>query len=422
MNRRILGILLALVLLGSAGCGGASGSSAASAQETLRKYGSNYRADMETPEDGHLFGMCYLAWEGIGNGIDYQKALQLMKNLGVQSIRHWMHFSYYMEDYQTFKPEAVEQMHDILAAMREQGFQVIGMSHVNWSLKFGRFGAGKPVRQPWEGSDYYRWLECYEETWYLVAEEFPEITYWEIDNEINNKDFMYTEGKFGEKLSTQELAALSADMLFYASRGIHRANPNAVTVMGGIVDPLGLGIPETDTGTTMVNFMEALYDAIESGDHGSFYPDDFFQVAAWHPYYYQGKADDYFVQGNNRIYEVIRRREGKDKKVFLTEFGWNESIWGEENIVEAMRDLYTVIAEQMPYVESLHYFRAFDNISNNGELAGMFYDPNPGRIDVMPGSDVRRTPGAPKPCAYAYQQAAGGMGSLDVLMTPAENP
>ena len=251
MNRRILGILLALVLLGSAGCGGASGSSAASAQETLRKYGSNYRADMETPEDGHLFGMCYLAWEGIGNGIDYQKALQLMKNLGVQSIRHWMHFSYYMEDYQTFKPEAVEQMHDILAAMREQGFQVIGMSHVNWSLESGRFGAGKPVRQPWEGSDYYRWLECYEETWYLVAEEFPEITYWEIDNEINNKDFMYTEGKFGEKLSTQELAALSADMLFYASRGIHRANPNAVTVMGGIVDPLGLGIPETDTGTTM---------------------------------------------------------------------------------------------------------------------------------------------------------------------------
>lgn len=87
-----------------------------------------------------------------------------------------------------------------------------------------------------------------------------------------------------------------------------------------------------------------------------------------------------------------------------------------------MRDLYTVIAEQMPYVESLHYFRAFDNISNNGELAGMFYDPNPGRIDVMPGSDVRRTPGAPKPFAYAYQQAAGGMGSLDVLMTPAENP
>ena len=278
MIRRGLGLLLALLTLGCTGCGGPSGSSAESAQQTLQKYGSNYRADMESPQDGYLFGMCYLAWEGVGNGIDYQKALQLMKNLGVRSIRHWMHFSYYMEDYKTFKPEAVDQMHDILAEALEQGFQVIGMSHVNWSLESERFGVGKPVRQPWEGSDYYRWLECYEETWYLVAKEFPEITYWEIDNEINNKDFMYTEGKFGEKLSTREMAALAADMLFYASRGIHRANPDAVTVMGGIVDPLGLGIPETETGTTMVNFMEALYDAIESGDHAVSIPTTFFRL------------------------------------------------------------------------------------------------------------------------------------------------
>ena len=108
--------------------------------------------------------------------------------------------------------------------------------------------------------------------------------------------------------------------------------------------------------------------------------------------------------------------------MFLTEFGWNESIWGEENITEAMQDLYTVIAEQMPYVESLHYFRAFDNMGNNGEVAGMFYDPNPERIDVLPGSDVRRTPGAPKPFAYAYQQAAGGSGSLDLLTALTGNP
>ena len=115
MIRRGLGLLLALLTLGCTGCGGPSGSSAESAQQTLQKYGSNYRADMESPQDGYLFGMCYLAWEGVGNGIDNQKALQLMKNLGVRSIRHWMHFSYYMEDYKTFKPEAVDQMHDILA-------------------------------------------------------------------------------------------------------------------------------------------------------------------------------------------------------------------------------------------------------------------------------------------------------------------
>ena len=382
------------------------------------RYGENYRSDMTTPEKGHLYGMCYLAYEGIGNGIDYVKAFELMNNLGVKSIRHWMHFGYYMEDYKTFKPEAVEQMHAILAEAKKYGFQIIGMSHDNWSVTSQRFGVGKPVRQPWEGSSYQEWLKCYEETWYLVVKEFPEITYWEIDNEINNKDFMYTEGHFGEKLSTTELAALSADMLYYASRGIHRANPDAVTVMGGIVDPHGLGLPEIGTGTTMVNYMEALYDAIESGEHGSYYADDYFQVAAWHPYYYKNEADTYFVEQNNKIYEVIRRREGKDKKVFLTEFGWNEALWNMDDMTKAMENLYTVIEREMPYVESLHYFRAFDNIVDNKNTAGIFYDPNPGRQDIEPGGTLRRTPGAPKPIAYVYQKVAGGKGSLTLLETP----
>ena len=85
------------------------------------RYGDNYRSDMTTPEKGHLYGMCYLAYEGIGNGIDYVKAFELMNDLGVKSIRHWMHFGYYMEDYKTFKPEAVEQMHAILAEAKKYG-------------------------------------------------------------------------------------------------------------------------------------------------------------------------------------------------------------------------------------------------------------------------------------------------------------
>ena len=103
------------------------------------RYGDNYRSDMTTPEKGHLYGMCYLAYEGIGNGIDYVKAFELMNDLGVKSIRHWMHFGYYMEDYKTFKPEAVEQMHAILAEAKKYGFQIIGMSHDNWSVTSQRF-------------------------------------------------------------------------------------------------------------------------------------------------------------------------------------------------------------------------------------------------------------------------------------------
>ncbi len=417
MIRRILILALTAVLLLTCTACVQSGDTKDPAAENLIKYGSNYRPELETPDEGYLYGMCYLVWEK-RNTIDYKKGLELMNNLGVKSLRHWMHFNYYMTDYQTFDPKKTQEMHEILAEMQKYGFQIIGMSHTNWSLTEERFCGGKPVRIPVEGSDYYRWLECYEETWYNVVREFPEITIWEIDNEINNKDFMYTEGNRDKLLSLEEMAAISADMLFYASRGIHRANPEAITVMGGIVDPMGLGIPAQETGITMVNFMEALYDAIDSGEHGSFYYDDFFQVACWHPYYYRGSADEYFVAQNNAIYEVITRREGKDKKVYLTEFGWRDDVYGEENMAEAMRTLYTVIAEQMPYVESLHYFRAFNTMQNRGEVAGIFYDPDPSKEDINEETGLRNTPGAPKDIAYIYQQIAGGSGPLDLLMTP----
>ena len=211
---------------------------------------------------------------------------------------------------------------------------------------------------------------------------------------------------------------MSADLLFYASRGIHRANPQAITVMGGIVDPYGLGIPETDTGTTIVNFMEALYDAIASGRHGSTHPDDFFEVAAWHPYYYKNAPDDYFVQKNQEIYDVILRREKKDKKVFLTEFGWDESLWDMAEIPGAIEKLFPLIQERMPYVEALHYYRLFDDVTENHNTAGLFCDPVPSRRDILPKTGECRAAGSPKPSAYSYQRAAGGQGPLDLFQHP----
>ncbi|MGM9584194.1 MAG: hypothetical protein ACI3V1_01480 [Faecousia sp.] len=207
----------------------------------------------------------------------------------------------------------------------------------------------------------------------MTAKEFSEVSYWEIDNEMNNKDFMFIQGHFGEKLPKEELAAMSADMLYYGSRGIHRGNPNAMTVLGGIVDPLGLGIPEIGTGTTMVNYLEALYDAIESGCHGSTKADDFFQIACWHPYYYKNEPDSYFVRENNRIYEVIRRREGKDKRMFWTEFGWDESPWDMKSIPAAIEKLFPVIRAQMPYVECVSDYRFFDIRQMLCVFLGRFY-------------------------------------------------
>ncbi len=360
----------------------------------------------------YLFGMDYLSYMWNSQGVPFEKGFELLHNLGVRSIRHWMHFDIYMSDYHTIDPQGAEFMHTLLAEAAKYRLQVIGMSHVNWSLDKQTFCIGKPARS---NPSYRRWLACYEETWYQAGKEFPEVSLWEIDNEINNKDFMYIEGKFGEKLPTEELAAMAADLLFFASRGIHRANPDAMTIMGGIVDPIGLGIPETGTGTTMRNFLEALYDAIESGSHGSTEPDDFFQKAAWHPYYYKCEPDDYFIEQNNKIYEIIRRREGKEKGVFLTELGWDEKLMEPDKIPSAIEKLFQILREEMPYVHGVQYYRFFDNVSEGNCLAGLFCDPNPERVDCLPGSKTRRAPGSPKPGAYAFQKAAGGNGSLRLV-------
>lgn len=368
-------------------------------------------------EGDRLCGMDYLAYMWNARGADFHTGFRLLHNLGVRSIRNWMHFGIFMEDETTFRPDAVRTMHEILAEADRYDMLVIGMCHQNWSLDKKAFVLGKPSRQD---PGYEEWLACYEHCWYLTAKEFGEVLYWEIDNEINNKDFMYIEGHFGEKLPTGELAAMSADMLFYASRGIHRGNPGARTVLGGIVDPDGLGIPETDTGTTMVNFMEALYDAIASGEHGSRAPDDFFEIAAWHPYYYRAAPDAYFVRENNRIYEVVRRREGRDKPVFWTEFGWDESLWDSGPIPEAIERLLAVIREQMPYVKCLCYYRYFDDMAEGtprgmGVYAGLFADPVPGRAETDPKTGRERPAGMPKESACAFQRAAGGSGSLKLF-------
>ncbi len=403
--------------------------------DVTEKYGKNYRPELEKADQSNLFGMCYISRTMFeGNNIDFRKGYRILKNMGVRSIRHWQHFQEVMSDYKTIDRKKADLMHEILAEANSYGFQMIGMCHCNWNLEAQKFVTAKIPYDPTEGSVYRKWIETYEESWYTMVKEFPEITYWEIDNEINNYDFMCVygapKGADGRNLQLplKEMAQISADMLFYGSRGIHRANPDAITVLGGLTDPHGLGNPtvahafhnpeEKISNDPNPEFLELLYDCIESGEHGSKFPDDFFQVACWHPYYwYPSAPGEAFVAENNRTYEVIKRREGKDKKVFLSEFGWNEKFAKDaDKIAEWIPMLYELIRKEMPYVESLHYFRMFDNLKSK-ETFGLFHDCfqdlNYDDFDWLAEVGPH---GSPRKSAYAYQKAAGGFGPLDLLV------
>ena len=385
-----------------------------------------------------LFGMCYLLEERVGS-LDIEKEVQLMKNLGVKTVRQWMHFTHFMSNPQTIKEcDALTNMHKLLAECEEAGLVNIGMNHHNFCTTQGK---ASPTAKPFardlsEGSDYVQWLNDYYTSWKTLVAEFPEVLYWEIDNEVNNPDFMTDGGgKGASSYSVKQMAQIATDMFYYASRAIHEVNPNAQTIMGGLTEPTGLGKGNT------LNFLNMLYDNIESGEYGYFYgkedkstasknADDYFQIACWHPYM-SSFNKQHFIEINNEYYEVILKREGKHKKVFFTEFGWNdEVVGGEDNAMTFMRLTYEAIKE-MPYVETANIFKLYDTgklnnwDGNNYQYFGLIHDPDVSRHYPPLTGDTEAIyiddngyciPGAPKRKAYLYQELSGGEGDLLILV------
>ncbi len=426
-----LGAMMAVSLIGCSGTsGGTEGSDPPPPAPELpltSEYGIG--------NQDYLYGMCYLLEERMYDPtLDMEKEVAVMKNMGVKTVRQWMHFPKLMQSKDTLKREACDQMHELLAFCKAAGMVNIGMNHHNFNN--GTSSVGKPLRVILEGSDYVKWLDDYYTSWYTLVSEFPEVEYWEIDNEVNNPDFMH--GIYGERdYTVAQMAEIATDMFYYASRAIHDANPNAKTVMGSMTEPQGLGKGN------LLEFYPALYENILSGDFGYFYfkeskdnasvdPDDYFEIACWHPYVWTAFDPDEFVRLNGLIYDVLLRYEKKHKKVFLTEIGFNDIGKGEEVTTKALEDMFVSIENRMPYVETLNYFKLFDDGTRNawggnGDYIrfGMFYDPDPSRTYVKLDETTHLTPesggevvvnGAPKSKAYKFQELAGGSGSLELLI------
>lgn len=348
-----------------------------------------------------IYGMTDLSYQE--DNTDYHYTHELFKNMGVKSVRIWMHCNWFMNSPTQYAPSKLAKMKAIYEDIKKDGYQIIAMNHSNFhktGLIHSASTTAKPARDLTEGSYYLSWLNDLETTYYNMVMAFPEIEYWEIDNECNNDDFMPQLGS-NALFTLEEKAAIYYDMMYFASRGIHRANPKAKTVMGGLV------VWNAEA------FLNLLYDLIYSNNSWSKNPDDYFQVACWHPYM-ETYTKKKFISLNNDIYQIVKKREGKDKKVFLTEMGFSEYNGFElDEIGQYVKSMYEAAKEDLYYVESLHYFRMYDDYATTwGSEAeksfGLFYDP----YNKHPSRKVDLA--EPKPGAVAYQQVAGGTGSLSV--------
>lgn len=86
---------------------------------------------------------------------------------------------------------------------------------------------------------------------------------WEIGNEYNLHQFLHPLGYNKSDSNTwfnySDTVDITTDLLYYGSRGINASNPNATTVMGGLV-PGGNGIQDIE------NFLRSIYENIEGAN------------------------------------------------------------------------------------------------------------------------------------------------------------
>lgn len=329
-------------------------------------------------------------------GIDYQATIKLMDSLGVERWRNWMHTRWLLNSPSTLNLTRALQMKSYIAEAESYGIEVIGMNH-NWFNGISDASA-VPARDLTPNSVYMQFLQNWATSWHTLVSYFSEITYWEIGNEWDNDVFLhpmnYNNGT--HVYTADQKAGIALDMMYYASQAIHNANPGAITIMGGI--------STVDGFEAMRDFLELMYQKIDSGLWPSADPDDYFEILAWHPYLH-AEPDAEWVAENDLTYDIAVQHGDSGKKVFLTEFGFSD--WGDPDLDiqtgEWIEQAYELAHSEMDYVETMFLFRLMDETQSNwgGDIEkhfGLFTEP-------VNGFHAKAR-------AYHYQNFAGGTGNL----------
>ena len=262
--------------------------------------------------------------------------------------------------------KVAEEFHRYLDLLAEEGITNI-LAQNTYFLQVG-YDPGI-IAYPRPGTDeYLSFMDLVEESYILLAEEFPEITYWQVGNEINT-DFYCNPVDGGAAYTLEEKAQIATDLMYYANSGIKQSNPNAALVMPGLANPN----PEF--------CLQAIYENIASGefptgDAPTTNTDDYFDVISWHPYNWSDgltpnySEDSTFIEMQKLMYQIAIDYGDEGKKVIFTEFGFTNrgTPFNEDYTVEQIEELQknnlsnalNAIYQYLPFVETVHIFRLFD--------------------------------------------------------------
>ncbi|MCD8050562.1 MAG: hypothetical protein LUE89_02645 [Clostridiales bacterium] len=375
-------------------------------------------------------------------GVPAAAYLDLVKGMGCNAYRSWMHIPDVLKDPVTPNEDVVAMHTKLLDRAAELDIEVTGMSH-DWFLPVGckqKSGHAMPPRNLTPGSLYMQALEMLEQSWYTMAKLFPQVTIWEVGNEWNLNAFLHPDGfldsDMSQPFSPEEKMDIAVDMMYFSAKGVRRGNPKAkVASFSPALSTPGLGGGLPDFLPVMYGVAWALdmvYSRIKSGNFWSANTDDYFDLVAWHPYVFTIKPvasdkdlflnveepDSLWWSYNDAAYKVMCKYGDGHKQVILTETGFTDC--GDPELEEryaAYNKKILQMASEMPYVRTLHNFRLL-NEEAMLQRAGIEQNQIGGLTEVYFGlfTDPSGAEGCrPRKRALAIQEMAGGTGDLWAL-------
>jgi len=263
------------------------------------------------------------------------------------------------------------------------GIPVVGMAarKPQWMTGLSTWGE-IPRRNMTPGSQYQQFLDNYEDSWYTLAEYFPEIDVWETGNEYNHYPFM--RGPDDYHFSFIEKANITTDMMYRSYRAIKQANPDALIFMPSMAS---VDADENIILSGAAEFLEHLYLNIESGNWPSTDPRDYFDGASWHPYPWENgwkdPEDMDWVNQNKFIYAVISRHGDEGIPVYFSECGYSDILNPERYEINAdwMHKVYDLAESEFPWLWGITWFRMLDEPLSNWSVSaekgyGIMQDPD----------------------------------------------
>ena len=343
-------------------------------------------------------------------GIDAAAYLDLVKGLGCSAYRSWMHLTELLVDPTTPNTEEVARHRRLLDRASELDLEVTAMSH-EWFLPAGckqRKGHAMPKRDLAPGSLYRQTLEMLEQSWYTMAQLFPQVTIWEVGNEWNLDAFLHPDGFLDSDMTkpftADEKMDIAVDMMYFAARGIRLGNPKAkVASFSPALSTPGLG-------GDMPDYLPVMYGVAWTLDKV------YWDVPDADLFLDVDEPDQLWKSYNDAAYKVMKKYGDGHKQVLLTESGFTDCgnpDW--EKRYAAYNKKMLEIARELPYVRTLHNFRL---LNENAMLqrAGIEDNQIGGLTEVYFGLFTDPEDGCrPRARAKAIQEMTGSTADLEEL-------